>query len=114
MPVTILIIIAIIFILAPIAQGYARRLNPPDLPGISPRDVARLREELDQLIAQVSRLQDEQSFMLRLLSEGDPASRKLGRGEGEADEGSSRSELRGGGQHDDDSRTQSDTRDGGL
>lgn len=34
-------------------------------------DVARLRNEVDRLSAQVDRLVEEQSFMLRLLSEGD-------------------------------------------
>lgn len=33
-------------------------------------EVARLREEVDQLTAQVSRLTDEQQFMMRLLAEG--------------------------------------------
>lgn len=77
---TVLIIFAIIFVLAPIAQAYARRLNPPELPpGADPRELARLREELDQLAAQVARLQEEQSFMVRLLSEGE--ARRLERGE---------------------------------
>lgn len=34
-------------------------------------EVGRLREELERLSAHVERLQDEQSFMVRLLSEGD-------------------------------------------
>ncbi|HET7231119.1 MAG TPA: hypothetical protein VFJ16_13995 [Longimicrobium sp.] len=33
-------------------------------------ELARLREEVDQLTAQVVRLQDEQSFTMRLLAEG--------------------------------------------
>ncbi len=33
-------------------------------------ELARLREEMDQLAAQVVRLQDEQSFTMRLLTEG--------------------------------------------
>ena len=33
-------------------------------------EIARLREEVDQLGAQVLRLQDEQSFMMRLLTDG--------------------------------------------
>jgi hypothetical protein len=66
----LLLIFAIIFVLAPVAQAYAKRLNPPDVPGVKPGEIARLREEMEMLAAQVSRLQDEQSFMLRLLSEG--------------------------------------------
>jgi hypothetical protein len=68
----ILMIIAIVFVLAPIAQAYAKRLNPPDVPGVKPGEIARLREEMELLAAQVNRLQDEQSFMVRLLSEGTP------------------------------------------
>lgn len=70
---SLLIIFAFIFVFAPIAQAYARRMNQPQVPGASPADVARLREEMDQLVAQVTRLQDEHSFMLRLLTEGDGA-----------------------------------------
>lgn len=33
-------------------------------------ELARLREEVDQLTAQVVRLQDEQAFTMRLLTEG--------------------------------------------
>lgn len=33
-------------------------------------ELARLRDEVDQLTAQVARLQDEQSFTTRLLTEG--------------------------------------------
>ncbi|MBA4158697.1 MAG: hypothetical protein H0X65_14650 [Gemmatimonadetes bacterium] len=72
--VMILMIMAIIFVLSPVAQAYAKRLNQPGLPpGASPAELARLREEVDQLSAQVNRLQDEQAFMVRLLSEGDGA-----------------------------------------
>lgn len=76
---TFLLLIAIIFVLAPVAQAYARRLNPPDVPGVKPGEIARLREELEQLAAQVSRLQEEQSFMVHLLSESDRRSLQSGR-----------------------------------
>lgn len=36
-------------------------------------EVARLREEVDQLTAQVARLTEEQQFLTRLLTEGGPA-----------------------------------------
>jgi len=69
---TLILLLAIIFVLAPLAQAYAKRLSGPDVPpGIHPGDVARLREEVDALAAQVNRLQEEQSFMLRLMSEGE-------------------------------------------
>jgi hypothetical protein len=68
----ILLIIAIVFVFAPVAQAYAQRLNPPDVQGVKPDEIARLREELELLSAHVSRLQEEQSFMLRLLSQEAP------------------------------------------
>lgn len=49
-----------------------------DTRGIAPGDgaeVARLRDEVDQLTAQVARLADEQHFLMRLLAEGDPRPR---------------------------------------
>jgi hypothetical protein len=66
----LLILILIVFVLAPIAQAYAKRLNAPEAPSMLPGEVARMREEIDQLAAHVNRLQEEQSFMLKLLSEG--------------------------------------------
>jgi hypothetical protein len=110
----LLIIIAMVFVLAPLAQGIGRRMNPPELPGVSPHDVARLREELDQLAAQVGRLQDEQSFMLRLLTEGDAARGKLSRGTGDAGEALSLEEQREAGRQDRGRRIKPDTHDGGL
>lgn len=70
---TILIIFAFIFVLGPLAKAYADRVGrelPPDAKKAL-ADVERMRSELDQLTAQVSRLQEEQSFMLRLLSDGE-------------------------------------------
>jgi hypothetical protein len=66
-----IVIFIIVFVLAPLANAAAKRLSAPPSPGALPDDVARLREELDQLTAQVSRLQEEQGFMLRLLTEGE-------------------------------------------
>jgi hypothetical protein len=43
----------------------AARLNPAHT-----AELARLREEVDQLTAQMLRLQEEQSFTMRLLAEG--------------------------------------------
>jgi hypothetical protein len=43
----------------------AARLDPAHT-----AELARLREEVDQLTAQVLRLQEEQSFTMRLLAEG--------------------------------------------
>jgi hypothetical protein len=77
----LLMLLLIIFVLAPMAQAYARRLNPPDVPGVKPGEIARLREELELLAAQVNQLQDEQSFMLRLLTEGERKRPLLDEGE---------------------------------
>lgn len=71
----ILIIFSMIFVFGPIAKAYADRINrglPADS-GASPAELARLREDVERLSAEVSRLNEEQSFMVRLLSEGDRA-----------------------------------------
>jgi hypothetical protein len=41
-----------------------------ELPAAQADEIRRLREEVDQLSAQVLRLADEQSFLTRLLAEG--------------------------------------------
>jgi hypothetical protein len=69
----VLIIFTIVFVLGPIARAYADRLtresgNEPI--GIGP-EVLRLREEVERLSLEVARLQDEQSFMVRLLTDGE-------------------------------------------
>jgi cell division protein FtsB len=55
-----------------VASGWsgreASRLDPAHT-----AELARLREEVDQLTAQVLRLQEEQSFTMRLLAEGETA-----------------------------------------
>jgi hypothetical protein len=48
----------------------------PGSPALQPTyeaEVARLREEVDQLNAQVARLGDEQQFLMKLLTEGTAA-----------------------------------------
>jgi cell division protein FtsB len=40
-------------------------------------EIARLREEVDALTAQVTRLQDEQTFMMRLVEAGNPSAGAL-------------------------------------
>ena len=42
----------------------------PEIEARHTAEIARLREEMDQLAAQVLRLQDEQTFMTRLLTDG--------------------------------------------
>ena len=70
---TVLIIFSILFIFGPLAKAYADRLTRdlPDGSGVKPEELARVKEEVERLSAEVARLHDEQSFMLRLLSEGD-------------------------------------------
>ncbi|HET7275582.1 MAG TPA: hypothetical protein VFI91_10505 [Longimicrobiaceae bacterium] len=70
---TFLIIFAFIFVLGPIASAYAKRLSSEVPPETLKRlaEVSRLREEVDQLTANVNRMEEEQSFLLRLLSEGE-------------------------------------------
>jgi hypothetical protein len=82
---TVLIIFAIIFVLGPIAKAYADRIakepSPDALPAVT--EVARLREEVDRLSLEGSRLQEEQSFMVRLLSDGERKRLKEGRSDAE-------------------------------
>ena len=58
-----LIILLLIFVVGPIAKGYGDRISRGDHTAIGPADgdVARLREEVDRLSADVARLQEEQS-----------------------------------------------------
>jgi hypothetical protein len=69
----LLIIFATIFVLGPIARAIAERIaheQPPDaVAGRS--EMARLKEEVDRLSGEVARLQEEQSFMVRLLNDGE-------------------------------------------
>ena len=58
----------------------AARLDPAHT-----AELARLREEVDQLTAQVLTLQEEQSFTMRLLAEGGGARRAAAPEAGEPD-----------------------------
>lgn len=72
----IFIVFAFIFVLGPLAKAYADRMSrtlPPPDPAAQ-AEIGRLREEVDHLSAEVTRLSDEQSFMLRLLAPGERAS----------------------------------------
>lgn len=68
---TVLIVLLVTALLARwVAQGVGARAARPEL-GDAQAEVARLREEVDALSAEVRRLSDEQSFLVRLL--GAPA-----------------------------------------
>ena len=56
------------WVLSGVTGRDAARLDPGHT-----AELARLREEMDQLTAQVARLQEEQSFTMRLLGEGGAA-----------------------------------------
>ena len=76
----LLIIFATIFVLGPIAKAYADRISrqlPPESE-TTRAEMARLKDEVERLAVQVSRLEEEQSFMVKLLDDG--ARRKLGEG----------------------------------
>jgi len=67
-----LLLLLLAYLVRWVASGMggreAGRLDPAHT-----AELARLREEMDQLSAQVARLQEEQSFTMRLLAEGGAA-----------------------------------------
>ena len=67
-----------------VVDSSARRSRLPADPAHT-AELARLREEVDQLTAQVLRLQEEQSFTMRLLAEGGAARTAPPLPEGEPD-----------------------------
>jgi Zn-dependent protease with chaperone function len=81
---TLLIIFLLIFVLGPIAKAYADRISRELPPGsdINAAELARLKEEVERLTADLARLQEEQSFMVQVLTEGDR--KRLGEGSGSA------------------------------
>jgi hypothetical protein len=77
---SLLIIFATIFVLAPIAKAYADRISrQAPLDSLEVRnELVRLRDEVERLNGQMARLEDEHSFMVKLL--GDGTRGKLGEG----------------------------------
>ncbi|HEX8904085.1 MAG TPA: hypothetical protein VF771_04545 [Longimicrobiaceae bacterium] len=65
----ILILCVVAYLTRWTAQGWSGR-SGGQLEAQHTAELARLREEVDTLTAQVVRLQDEQSFMMRLLTDG--------------------------------------------
>lgn len=69
--ISILIVFGTIFVLAPIAKAYADRIGrQTPLEEGARAEIGRLRDEVDRLSGQVSRLEEEHSFMVKLLDEG--------------------------------------------
>ena len=68
----VVLILLIVFVAGPIGRAYAERVRreAPALPGAG-EEIARLRDDVERLGAEVARLTEEQAFMLRLLSPGD-------------------------------------------
>ena len=60
----------ILFCVVARRMASGRRIERHMLRPTYQAEVARLREEVDQLTAQVMRLTDEQQFMVRLLADG--------------------------------------------
>ena len=71
MLITLLVLVVVAFV-AGLAVAAGRR--GASLQPHYEAEIARLRGEVDQLTAQVAQLGDEQQFMMRLLSAGEPAS----------------------------------------
>jgi cell division protein FtsB len=67
----ILILFVVAYLTRWTASGWlARGGSGSQLEGQHTAELARLRDEVDALTAQVASLQDEQSFMMRLLTDG--------------------------------------------
>ena len=66
-PTILLLLFVVAYLGRWVASGWsdARRIAPAQ-----EAEVARLRDEVDLLTAQVSRLTDEQQFLMRLLADG--------------------------------------------
>jgi hypothetical protein len=69
---TVFLLILVAYLGRWVVSGWSdtRRIAPGD-----GAEVARLRDEVDQLTTQVARLADEQQFLMRLLAEGGPRPR---------------------------------------
>ena len=69
----IVTILGFIFVIGPIAGAIAKRIAAGASPAAIPErlELKRLKDEVERLSAEVARLQDEQSFVLKLLEEGD-------------------------------------------
>ena len=65
---TVLLLLIAAYLVRWATTSYGSRVQALD-PGQT-AEIARLRDEVDQLTAQVVRLQDEQTFMMRLLTDG--------------------------------------------
>jgi len=78
----LLLVVAVLvrWVASGVGGRQAARLDPGHT-----AELARLREEVDQLTAQLLRLQEEQSFTMRLLAEGAAAREAPALAEGEPD-----------------------------
>jgi hypothetical protein len=79
-----LFIVLLAFLARWVASGVGAA-GPARLEPAHTAELARLREEMDQLTAQVAQLQEEQTFTMRLLAEGAAARGAPGLAAGEPD-----------------------------
>ena len=66
-----LLMVLVLAVVARLVLTSAGGHGNPELEARHTAEIARLREEVDQLQGQVMRLTDEQSFLTRLLAEGE-------------------------------------------
>jgi hypothetical protein len=81
---TILLLLCVALLARWVVAGSGAR-GSPQLEAQHTAELARLREEVDQLTAQMLRLQEEQTFTMRLLAEGTAARGAPGLAAGEPD-----------------------------
>ena len=71
MSISFLLMVLVLGMVARWVLTSVGQRGSPEIEARHAAEIARLREEMDQLQGQVMRLTDEQSFLTRLLAEGE-------------------------------------------
>lgn len=73
----LLMVLIVAMVARLVLTGVGMRGGNPELEARHTAEIARLREEMDQLQSRVAQLADEQSFLTRLLAERDSPAGEL-------------------------------------